>query len=211
MTLIFAEPEIESILQSYPLDSLHQSNDSVYALRADLTLVYVNSGWSRFASENGGSAIPDRWPLGSSILDAIPAVLRPFFADNFARCLNSNSPWQHLYECSSPQVFREFQMIAYPLGNRQGFLVVNSLFRSAMHSQSGRAPLEEDCRQENGMITQCAHCRRTKRLLEESTWDWVKSCPDRTSHGLCEPCFGYFYPENMPMLHGFPEIFSTGQ
>lgn len=213
MPFDFADPEIEAILQTYMLEKLHQSDDSVYALRPDLTLAYVNQGWSKFASENSGSQIPQRWPLGCNIQAAIPDVLRPFFADNFSRCLNSKSPWQHQYECSSAQVYREFLMTTYPLGNHQGLLIVNSLFRSGKHNRRERASLDAFYRDDNAIITQCAHCRRIRRRSDVSCWDWVpdwvRSCPQNTSHGLCEACFGYFYPGGVPMLHGYPPFFSS--
>ena len=53
---------------------------------------------------------------------------------------------------------------------------------------------------ENGLICQCAHCRRVKDFREEERWDWVPDwvtkCPDNTSHTFCPTCFGFYYPSS---------------
>jgi len=215
MPLEFADPELESILRNYRLESIHASDETVYVVRPDLTLVYVNEGWSKFAYENGGEpTISNRWPIGSSIADAIPQALRPFFTDKFSNCLQTRSPWQHRYECSSVEQYREFMMTIYPLGDSRGLLVVNSLFKNSQHDRVGHPPIEEWYRDESGMILQCVHCRRIKRPQLRATWDWVpvwvESYPQNMSHGLCEPCFGYFYPGGLPQLGGYAQFIRTG-
>lgn len=215
MPLEFANREIEQILRTYRLNELHESDDTIYAMQPDLTLVYVNRGWGRFAAENGGEpVISQRWPLGRSILEAIPQILQPFFYDNYEHCLKSGSPWQHRYECSSASIYREFLMTTYPLGSGQGLLVVNSLCCSLSHDRPSQIAFEHTYRNSHGLIVQCAHCRRVKRALTSATiWDWVPewlaSCPENTSHGLCAPCFSYYYPETHRMRYGFPKMFRS--
>lgn len=215
MPLEFANREIEQILRTYRLNELHESDDTIYAMQPDLTLVYVNRGWRKFAAENGDlPAISHHWPLGRSILDAIPKILQPFFLDNYQHCLKSGSPWQHRYECSSASTYREFLMTTYPLGARQGLLVVNSLCCSLHHDRTAQTATEQNYCNADGLIVQCAHCRRVKRVLAStSVWDWVPewltSCPRNTSHGLCVTCFGYYYPETRQIYGDYPKIFRS--
>jgi hypothetical protein len=215
MPIQFADSELESIARSYRLETLHGSDDTIYVLRPDLTLVYVNDGWTKFAAENGGEPmISERWPIGCAIAESIPDVLRPFYTDHFSKCLESRSPWQHRYECSSPDVYREFLMTTYPLGDRQGLLVVNSLDKSSPHNRLRHPPIEEWYRDENGMVVQCSHCRRIRCPAATAAWDWVpewlNEYPERMSHGLCEPCYGYFYPGGLPRKEGYPKFTRTG-
>lgn len=210
----FADSDLKSILKAYHLEKMHESNDTIYALRSDLTLVYFNVGWQKFAEENGGQpAISERWPVGTSIVEAIPPILQPFFIDKYSGCLETGSPWQHRYECSSAEEYREFMMTTYPLGQGQGLLVVNSLFRTSSQKRVVLPPNEEWYCDSNGMIVQCVHCRRIRRPAMDAVWDWVPawvySNPDNVSHGLCEPCFGYFYPKGIPRSGGYPKFHRT--
>ena len=213
---MIADAEIESLLHSFHLPNLHTSADTIYALRSDLRLVYVNQGWQQFASQNGADdAFASRWPLGTSIQEAIPEILRPFFQDHFAKCLATGCPWQHRYECSSPDMFREFLMTAYPLGEQQGFLVVHSLIHQSAHQRIKHVAEEGRYCDENHLITQCVHCRRIRRPDAKLTWDWVPewvaSWPSNTSHGFCDSCYGFYYPGGRFSSKGYPNVFRTGE
>src|SRR6478736_3553050 len=120
------EREFRQLLKEFSPDLLHQCSQTIFAMRPDLTLAYVNIGWQTFATLNGEPQISSKWPLGRCVLDAMTSTFRDFFKSNFATCLNQTRPWGHRYECSSPQACREFKMLVYPLGVAQGFLVVNS-------------------------------------------------------------------------------------
>lgn len=214
MDFEIADPELERHLHNFRLDELYGSDETIFALRPDLTLVFVNQGWSRFAAQNGGEpTISERWRLGTSIHDAIPELLRPFFTEKFDRCLQSRSPWQHRYDCSTAKEYREFLMTTYPIGNRNGLLVVNSLVERHPQSRTCHAPFEERYRNEDGMIMQCVHCRRVNRGTDAAVWDWVpewlEARPQNLSHGFCQPCYGYFYPGGCPPLDGYPEFLRT--
>ena len=208
------ESEIQRLLwDSYPA-AIHDAEETIYAMRPDFTLAYVNVGWMRFAARNGGEPmISLNWPIGCCVEDAIAADLRPFFAENFAKCLSERRPWQHQYECSSPELHRSFVMMTYPLGAGEGLLVINSLVQETTHTRSAHEPLEILYRDKHGIIHQCCHCRRVQRCGTEPIWDWVPdwvtACPKNTSHGLCEPCFGFYYPKQRGFTKGFPETFQT--
>lgn len=208
-------PEIDRLLwDSYPA-AIHNADQAIYVLRPDLTLAYVNLGWTRFAAQNGGDPmISSNWPIGSSVLTAIAAVLRPFFAKNYAKCLQEKRPWEHRYECSSPELYRSFVMMTYPLGAGEGLLTVNSLVQEMPHTRCSHEPMEALYRDQHNFILQCCHCRRVKRRGAEPRWDWVpdwvRACPANTSHGLCEPCFGFHY-RNSDQSNGFSDTFRTGE
>ena len=104
------------------------------------------------------------------------------------------------YECSSPQSYRRFHQLLYPLGGGAGILVVNSLFIERPHDEQkrpAREPSDEVYLAANEFFTQCAHCRRMRRADSDDVWDWVpgyvENFPPNTSHGFCPTCFAYFY------------------
>lgn len=186
----------------------------MYGLWPDLSLAYANGAWSRFAGENGGEpAISTEWNLGRCALDAIAEPLRPFFAENYRRCLRELRPWEHAYECSSADLYRQFHMTVFPLGRAEGLLVVNSLRIETPHDRVSVSPLEDRYRNPHGIITQCCHCRRVQRADDEPTWDWVpdwvQRFPKRTSHGICPACCGFYYCESRFDVEGHVEPFST--
>lgn len=210
------DPEIQRLLwETYPTE-IHCAQETIYVMRPDLTLAYVNLGWKRFSAQNGGDPLISlNWPVGCCVQDAIPPVLRPFFAENFAKCLRERRPWEHRYECSSPELYRSFIMMTYPLGAGEGLLVVHSLVQEAPHTRIAHEPLDVLYRDSHGIIHQCCHCRRVRRCEVEPNWDWVPdwvtACPTNTSHGLCDPCFGFYYQNKHLSTDGFPEVFRTGE
>jgi hypothetical protein len=194
-------PGFEPLLQPFSVESLDRDGASIFGLWPDFTLACFNEGWRRFAAENGGVQQIARWGLGRSVLDAVSGSLRAFYAAAYRECLNRRSPWEHAYECSSPDRYRQFHLTAYPLGERQGLLVVNSLSIEAPHDPLERRPhqpVESMYRDARGLLHQCSHCRRVRRAVGEQAWDWVpqwvRQCPSGTSHGLCPICLSYYYP-----------------
>lgn len=192
-----SEPWFLSLLDEFNVEELDRLAATIYGLTPDLKLAYTNPAWHRFALENGGSKIAPQWGLGRSILEAIAEPLRPFFVENYRRCLELSRPWEHTYDCSSADLYRRFHMMVYPLGQRQGFLVVNSLCVATAHTRPDMPPLEQRYRNAAGIISQCCHCRRIRRVGDQLVWDWVsawvRSSPEGTSHGICPECLGFHY------------------
>lgn len=98
-------------------------------------------------------------------------------------------------------------MHIYPLPADRCFMVVHSLVESRPHDSADRPTCAGDdtrFRDTQGLIHQCAHCRRIQRTREPDHWDWVpewvRKCPVGTSHTLCPVCDLYFYPtpDNAP-------------
>ena len=210
------DPQFELLLRGFPVDAIGSTEETIYGLRPDLTIAYVNKGWTQFASRNGGGLSPFlKSPIDCQFLDAISSILRPFFADHFAKCLQERRPWEHHYECSSPQLRRQFVMMTYPLGKGEGLLVVNSIEQESPHSRTAHEPVDAIYRDESGLIKQRCHCRRVQRSGRVPAWDWVPDWanvfPPNTSHGLCEPCFGYYYPKQGRPTKEFPKAFRSSE
>ena len=182
--------------------SLSKHSGAIYGLWPDFRLAYLNPAWFQFALANGGEPRVSRdWRLGTSILDAMSIPVREFYEANYSDSLRSHTVWSHGYECSSDTTYRWLHQMVYPLGIRQGLLVVNSVRIERPHHSHDRPTKEADdavYRDKNGLAHQCSHCRRVKNLLETERWDWVpewvKVAPEHVSHGLCPLCFAHYYP-----------------
>ena len=204
------------LLRDFDPAKLDASDETIYGLWPDFTLGYFNNGWRRFARENGGEpSISKNWPLGRCVMDTIPEPLKPFFQENFAKCLRENRPWEHRYECSSVELIRTFHMLSFPLGKAAGLLVINSLRHEGTNTCTSCPPLEQRYRNEHGILTQCCHCRRVRRVGTEHTWDWVPEWidkrPKRISDGLCQPCMGFHYSPQRFYDADFAQAFHTSQ
>lgn len=190
--------EFVALLKEFKIPALLDSHDVVFGLWPDLTLAFTNPAWHRFAATNGGEpVISDRWRLGCSILDAISEPHRSFYEARYAEVLGALRPWEHLYECSSAAIERLFHMTALPIGKGLGILAVHSLRWEQPVDRSHAVPIETTYRNPQGMLIQCAHCRRFRRADLDSTWDWVRDWVivprQNTSHSICEPCLGFYY------------------
>jgi hypothetical protein len=166
----------------------------VFALDADLQLQYANAAWDRFAADNGADpAELRRKYLGQPIRIAIPDGLLSFYCALYRKVQTGNGPIQHAYECSNSERLRVFQMLMLPLPNGAGILCVNSLVVDEPHGRPAEPALIERYR-EDGLVTMCSHCRRTRRATKP-VWDWVPSFverrPSMLSHGLCPVCSEY--------------------
>jgi len=194
------DPTFAPLLGRFTERALRKHPGTVFGVWPNLVLACANPAWYRFARENGGEpSISDAWSLGASIETAL-GPLRTFYASAFEECLLTRSEWDHIYECSSSQLQRKFQMKAYPLGNSEGILVVNSLvveFPHSSHADSRHTRLEA-YRDHQGLLHMCAHCRRFRREDSSGNWDWISayvaSLPENVSHGLCPICYEYHFP-----------------
>ena len=177
------------------LQELATSVDSVCALSRDLRLVHTNDGWRRFARENGGGEVLAHWSSGVSIVDAIPSPLRAFYSEAFQHAFATGERWEHDYECSSADVYRQYRMVVYPF---EGLflVVVNALLIEAPHTREPSSP-DPSVYRVDGVIGMCSHCRRVRNPNSQLRWDWVpdvvRAPPPNLSHGLCEPCACFYY------------------
>jgi hypothetical protein len=167
----------------------------IYALDRDLKIIRCNRAWDLFAIENGGSQLTRDRMTGFPLMNVIPAVLREFYQTAFESVLRDGTEWWHVYECSSAEVFRQFQMRV--LSGHTGLLLINSLVTEHPH-ESEQYPVRETYFGQHGIAVMCCHCRRTQRADDRSRWDWVPALveapPAAISHGLCKVCMAYYYP-----------------
>ncbi len=208
------DSSFQGLLAEYFSSGLEQEQGTVFGLWPDLTLAYTNDGWDQFAATNGGEQLAERYPLGSDITTATSEILRPFFVNNYRRCLTELRPWEHSYECSSPDRYRWLKMTVFPLGHAEGLLVVNSVRVEKPHTRIPHSPEEGGYRDKHGLITQCSHCRRVRRkegsgLIWDWVPDWVKTMPRQTSHGLCAACAAYYYFAAPPNRDTHPQSFHS--
>jgi len=176
------------------------ADDVLYLLDSDLRIAECNLGWDKFAAENGGVGISRAEVRGRQIFEFVPEVLVRFYQEKYAEALRVGHWIGFDYECSSPDVFRQFHMALRSIES-SGLLVVNS------YLPNQRAPLASVTEAladaayvtPGGMIIMCAHCRRTRRQDGSNTWDWVsrflRDTGRRVSHGLCPRCTSYLYPD----------------
>jgi len=196
--------EFEGCLNGFDLAELEAMENVVYGIDSDWRLGYLNPAWQRFARENGGEpGISRHWDLGRSILDALPADLKPFYENRYRDCRNSGKPFHHEFECSSPSTYRRYQQTVYPLPGEQSLLIVNALVCEQPHEMKGAPPPADAFgvyADGNDIVHQCCHCRRIKSPLSSSRWDWVPALVEtpapRTSHTLCAACLDFYYPED---------------
>ncbi len=198
----------ERLAPHFLLKHLESHPASICGLLSDGEIAYVNPAWVQFALENGAptGAGTVAW-TGQRYLDVIAVPLRPFYATLFSRAHDADSasrPASHMYECSSATTFRQFAMKVYALANDAGYVVINTLVASRPHDSTARVPQSPNrllYALEDGVIMQCAHCRLIRRT-DRSRWDWVpawvEQSPRGTSHGVCEVCLDYYYPDVEP-------------
>jgi len=177
-------------------EAVARSADTAFVLSADWKLLRTNDAWKRFALENGGAAVLERWPDDSSIDGVIPPVLWPFYRAAHERVHATGQHWEHDYECSSADVYRLMHMVVYPV-EADSVLVVSSPVIVRPHTRQVVSP--EAYQHQSGVIVACCHCRRYRSPSDSSSWHWVpdfmRDPPPRVSHGLCPACLVHYYPE----------------
>lgn len=192
----FLAPDFAPYLSALLLDELEASAHTVIGLRLDLTIGYRNGAWSRFAADNGAPEL-EGWS-GPSITALFAPPIRSFYEALFSEVQQTGEPKTHDYECSSPQSYRMFRLRVLPLSGG-ALLLQHHLTVEQPHTRTVRTPSEDIYRSDHGIITQCCHCRCTRRAMQPETWDWVPVYLDRTlegiSHGLCGLCFRHYYPQ----------------
>jgi hypothetical protein len=174
-----------------PKFSVDHSRDVIYLLSHELRIVYCNPAWDKFAIENHGLAARCQNVSGTELLRHIAEDLQPTYLSAFALARTSGRS-ELTFECSSPSHYRHFRMRIRLL--RAGYAITNSLQVERLHNREIFQP--DYAHFENGTITSCAGCRRTKNLRTQDAWDWVpyflKDNLVPTCHRLCPACTVYY-------------------
>jgi hypothetical protein len=169
-----------------------------YAVDANLCLMYCNPAWNRFAADNGAPELVGAGALGTDLRRVMGEDLRPFYLHAFEWTAQSGEVWECLYECSSPQAFRKFQMRIHPLRPAGWSLITNAPVIERPHTGAVTTGLT-NYTNSDAQIALCSHCRGSRRTDGLEQWDFVPAHLERTldniSHTLCPLCRAYFYPE----------------
>ena len=167
-----------------------------YVSDSQFRIVYCNPAWDRFAIENQAPELAGGRVLGSDLRSALGKDLLPFYVQAFDQVRLSGVAWEWIYECSSAELFRKFQMRVLPLQDGGWLLVTNARIVEHLHPPAMQTALDA-YRSPQGMITICSHCRRSRRMDHPAEWDFIPSHIERgrtdISHGLCPICLDYFY------------------
>lgn len=187
-------PDFVPELAEYNLDALDEATSTVFGVRPNLTIGFRNRAWFRFWADNDGGTRP--WDDGP-ILNAFSEDLRSWYAGLYARVRLYRIAEEHEYSCPTPTMDQVFRARILPL--RRGLLLIHTLLKSSPTLAAGPPEDVARYRDGDGIVTQCSHCRRTRRVRDPATWDWVPAYLDRAqtdvSHGLCPCCFEVYYPQ----------------
>lgn len=185
-----------TLLQTFDLEALDREQGVVVLLDRAGVIVWHNAAWLRFASDNDGAAIADRFGVGSRYIDGVAGPLRVFFAAMLSDVLVTQEPFEQDYECSSPTIFRQLHLRVLPIAD-QGLLVEHTprVVRALDTREDAPARPESEYRDDRGLLLQCSGCRRFRHASEGWHWvaAWASRSPANTSHGLCAVCAGHYF------------------
>lgn len=177
--------------------AVESSPHACFALTESLDICYCNSAWDRFALENEGPNALAASILHKPFLQFVPDDLRLIYKEIFQRARALGRMQSLDYECSSAQAFRVYRMQVYPLRPGCGFVVMNSLVIVHPHTRAVCEPNDARYRCQLGLIHMCANCRRTLRMDEPETWDWIPAYVEHprrdVTHTICPFCREYYY------------------
>lgn len=195
------EESFISKLEGIKFDTLEQSPHTIFGLSPELKFIYFNKAWFHFAQQNNGEpGITKRFSLDTPFEAGVSGLLKEYYINSYKEVLKEMEVWNHEYECSSATNYRLYHLNAYPLKNKQGIIVVNSLQIDRIIDESFRkiSTLSID----NyinlyGLINQCSNCRKTKRKNPSEFWDWVPTLVEEfypnISHSVCPICYDYYW------------------
>jgi hypothetical protein len=172
-----------------------QDEAIIYLLDPGLRIARCNASWDRFALANGGEATVSSKVVGTPVMDAVPPHLRPFYFAAYDTVQRFRRVWWHIFECSSPDFTRIYQMRIVP-DETGSLLTVNTLIGLTPLETAPPKPIE-DYTDNNGIAIMCSNCRRVRRLRPPAGWDWVPELliggEILVTFGLCNFCAVYHY------------------
>src|ERR1700753_2887753 len=115
---------MKALPAAMPLEIFEGNPNACYMLSASLEITYCNPAWNDFAAENNGRHLLAERVVNRPVLEFFTPVMRDYYAEIFTRARRTLEMQSQEYECSSPEIYRFFQMQIYPL--TRGFAVINS-------------------------------------------------------------------------------------
>lgn len=198
-------PDFEPLLSDFDLEALDRQQATIYGLRADLTIAYVNATWISFGRDNDAPdwLLDPRQCLDVPALDSLSGPLWKFYRTIFEKVLDEGRPYQQQYECSTPDEYRFYHADILPLARHEetapeGILVVNSpAFHQSPNRQPILSPNIDTYLTDDGFLITCSNCGRFRHADNRDQWDWIPSylrqAPAPVSHGICQICLNYYY------------------
>jgi len=188
--------DARTLLRGFNLDDLENSPHLGYLVNSELKLIYANKQHQLIAEKNGAPDLIQKFGYGSLILNAISGPQKDYFETVFRTALTSPQPVTIDYECPTPDTYRDFRMIIYPLADKRGLYFEHSLLLERSHDRQAVPFSKTDYLDEHNIAHQCGHCRRTRNLKTDS-YNWVPDAFEirQVSHGLCPTCLSYHYPD----------------
>jgi hypothetical protein len=187
---------------------LARETNSACLLDARGVIRFVNEGWDRFARENGGAPRA----LGAAVIGTpwLDHVVGDEVRAHHARLLERARAGQgwggvvHLGECNTPTearlvVSRFERVLSGPKGEPVGIAAVYTVL-TARPMAEVHPPVEADeaaYRRPDGLLVQCACCRRVQSPEDPGRWDLLPRLVElparRVTHGLCDLCVRLYY------------------
>jgi hypothetical protein len=186
-------------------EALDREPGIVAVLEADGTIGYLNWAWDETARRDHlpAACLSDA-VLGQRYLDFVVGELKPHVARAFEQAAHHEAKNRSVFmhgECNTPTYYRKLTTRISALWTRglaSGYLVQNDVLNAGQ--LSAQYPLVEHpleaWRDADGIIVQCACCRRVrsqKTALWEMSVALLVHSAERTSHGLCELCLESYY------------------
>lgn len=193
---MYLHQSLRDRLRTINIDFFSDSDDIVYIIDAEYTLLAYNDSWRDFAIDNESEYILDLFPLGCNLLDAFSEDLQEFYGFLYADALRSGTRVEHDYECSSDKTYRLFHQVAYPVVEKDMLIITNHQICEHDHRDVPHL-FGQVYRNAKGLIVQCSHCRKLRNMTHPNKWDWVPSAVKRTypdtTHSLCPVCTLVYY------------------
>lgn len=186
----------EHLLRDFDIAELANSPDIIYLLSPALELLGYNAAYIAFARQNNCGGDEQPFPLGRCVTDGMTEPVAQRYRERYLAVLETNTPFAHTYECSSPTRYRRYRQVAYPIARCRAILVTNSLVEETPFTEASSA-FSNSYLNEGGVVLECCYCRRLENQLT-GRWDWVPAqiaTPlAETSHGICPYCLEHYHP-----------------
>lgn len=180
------------------IDSVAKSPDVIYIIDKNMVLKGYNEAWVNFAQNNNGKEILQRFELGTVMTKVGEEPIRSFLREAYLEALEENKPFEHTYECSSPDNYRLFRQTAYPLYGSTGLVISHHLVEEKPHEEEA-SEFSKQFTDEHGIVTQCQNCRKIRNPENRRSWFWVPALVrtplPEISHGICSTCLDHYYPD----------------
>ncbi len=188
---------ISSLLKASEIKRIEASEDIIYVVDKNFTLCGFNRAWISFAKQNNGEGVLKKYGVGTSIISALPEVLKDYYISLYRKALDSGERVDNQYDCSSAETYRKYHQSIYPLSEKKGLLISNHCLIEKTNEEKAEHFASKH-RNKYGIITQCCHCRRVKNYSKKNQWDWIPELISQThekiSHGICWHCISFYYP-----------------